>query len=1233
MTVIRANRESIDDRFSVLGFTVNAKAPFQIGIAAHPDLFRPEHSDRRTHSNFYATGLLQSSPSQRSEAVYLVPPEVVARFVGQPRLYFGLTTYRDGRRDMPSSVHIPDRGNMYVSLTGLTERAFRRAAHRRPTGNDYDGGDSGSSFWGGDVLLSSPSGHRNGKNDMNGRANGIAGAGDGDTVDPEPAPYSDGYSDELWAATSEPRSDATSPSNLDANAPVDHPAQPEQPSSANVSIGLSVREQRHGATSAPARPLLISSDYRPSNPIEALRAQLRFFLDSAMWYLGVPDTRVMPHSAVCQIRAVDGSAEGGLHGSGFFIGPCLIMTAAHVVDGQSELIIVPGKNGGGTGSANEPFGRFKVSTFRKHPSYSGGPEFDIALIRVPAANAVPAGRYFDLVEELNQSRPEGVVVTGYAARWYASDLIEHFVNATINPNKQHMMGGHIRSLPTEETFSYNIQTLGGTSGSPVYWIEETTAGAQAHMVGVHVAAHDNTTNLGCRITPGKLSWIRTVARDWGQTLTFAQGVFAQSLSMQSAPPPARALEIIAPFYDPSDPDTALACQNDAFSQAREEWFVGVEDTRAFPHSAICHLRMTGPDGATYGGTGFYIGPKRILTCAHNLHGMSSVRIIPGRNGSGGMPFGQATVTSSAWRIAPGYTGDGDWDRDLAVIDNVPISAPGGHYFEFLLATPSDRLPIVVCGYSAASRAVPGLTDIIDGHKQHLHGGYVRRMPTPETIDYPILSLMGASGSPVYTLRRSDGKLKAKICAVHVSGQPAAEGLNRGCFITPAKIAWINGTATTLGVEGTAQAWAQAIPLDPGAGGQSIGLEALSPGDIIVSTARHPVSYAIRVGTVSAISHAMLYVGDGRIVEAIGSGVREVPLVDAIDDAILAVAYRDSRVDAAKASAIVAYARAQVGKPYNYTGVAGTGFRVLYPLHARVIEGLRRLTGTGDADAGSFYCSELVFAAFEAAGIPLTAAGPDRSSPDDIVALSRANLSYVGHLVARDEVLGIALSVDEPVSASGTSPAEGTVQLDAALVAQPDKDTGWVAAMTTLLRYRGLGAATVQHVEADLGSELARTHGGELIEAAERRYGFRELPQHSDEGMDYYAPRQWAHWLQQHGPLWTVIVGAPHAVVVAGIRGDLDDAKTCQIRLLNPWDTRVVFDNDPVQFTPDNAGYEDWHAFADFVADFSAVAEADFGNWRVLYLPAGVEPVSAPPSDGQGMDAGHELEALDSVQVG
>ena len=36
MAVIRANRESIDDRSSVLGFTVRSDQPFEIGLATEP---------------------------------------------------------------------------------------------------------------------------------------------------------------------------------------------------------------------------------------------------------------------------------------------------------------------------------------------------------------------------------------------------------------------------------------------------------------------------------------------------------------------------------------------------------------------------------------------------------------------------------------------------------------------------------------------------------------------------------------------------------------------------------------------------------------------------------------------------------------------------------------------------------------------------------------------------------------------------------------------------------------------------------------------------------------------------------------------------------------------------------------------------------------------------------------------------------------------------------------------
>ncbi len=1458
MAVIRANRESIDDRFNVLGFTVRSELPlFEIAIATDPELLKPELRAKRTSRNFHTSRLLRASPSQRGEAVYLVPPDVVSRFVGQPRLYFGLATYRESDRSTPVSMRLPDRGTMYVSLSGLTERGFRRTLRSRPVagngGAGYGTGGNGAELgWGGDAATAAPPPSRDEDRSSGPRLKTISGAG-------EPATYSDGYSEDLWK---QPPPVAAAPTP----APIPAPAPAATPAPAAQSLALRGGNGRRPMTTS--RSLLISSDYHPSNFWDALRAQAGFFLDSAMWYLGVADTSVMPHSAICQIRRPDGSAEGALHGSGFFIGPRLIMTAAHVVDGQSELIVVPGKNGAGTGSATEPFGRFKVTQFRKHDSYgTQGRDFDMALICVPAANAVGSGQYFDLVEELNQSRPEGVVVSGYAARWYATDAIEHFVNDTIDPNRQHMMGGYIRDLPTDETFSYNIQTLGGTSGSPVYWIEDTGAGPQAHMVGVHVAANDATTNLGCRITANKIAWIRRVAAEWSQSLTFSMGRYAKSLSAVdedsgydiggpipdeaattaqgwygargltltaseypmasrfeaaaagnyravsgtrtidkivihitdsganiSSPinwfknpaakvsahyvigqdgeivqmvahndvawhagsangtsigiehvantrglnptpaqmcasaalvtwlcdqygitpsrvnilghaeadgktthsacpnavwdwvyymdmittrtcyvpdtmmprtqslayrgngggngygraldaghegqidpdemgidgdipddePPsqaqawhsralgdpapeypyaqsfspahpnnytrgrkagvavdrvvihitaskndydktvknwfqnpeqrnknnervrvsahyivgrggevvqmvangdtahhansanrrsigiehnattsrdhaptdaqyrssaklavwlcsqlgipadrthilghsevdkktthtscpnsvwdwdtymgyveaeaaalgigsaigavagavgrvlsvdgyAAAQEVLTPFYDPSNPYSALTCTNDAFSQQREEWYVGVQDTSSFPHSAICFLRMTAPDGKKYTGTGFYIGRNRILTCAHNLHRMSTVQIVPGRNGDGTTPFGEATIDSTQWRVAPRYTGDGDWDNDLAVIDNAPIAAPNDAWFQFMQATPASTMPLAVCGYSAGSKLHPELRSMTDRNFQHLHGGHAQGQATPETIDYDILAIAGASGSPVYTVRDEGSGLQAFVCGVHVTRGPidratGGASVNRGCFITPTKIDWIEGRAASFSLGVTSNRQARALGND----------------------------------------------------------------------------------------------------------------------------------------------------------------GPS----------------------------------DQPVY----------------LIPQPNKDACWAAAMAMLLAHRRQQSRTPESIVNEVGGSLASSYGWDLIEAVKSRYGFQVIAQPSNASL-YHTPKQWAEWLNTFGPLWVVIVGAPHAVVVAGIRGNLDDAAATQVKILNPWDTRVAFDSDPIEFHPANNGYEDWLPFADFAADFGNMAEPDYGNWRILHLPIAAAGAQSLSLRGSGL---------------
>jgi len=1479
MATIRANRAAIDDRFNVLGFTVRSDTPlFEIVLATDPDLFRAERRGDRTPGNFYSSRILRAAPSQRGEAVYMVPTTAVARFVGQPRLYFGLATYRENDRNTPLAVRVPDRGAMYISLNGLTERGFRRSL-RSGDGGTYGAANDDSLQWGGDSLGAT-----------GGRPAGGAGRGAGGSGAGGDAAYSDGYSDELW---SHPPADAAPAAS--APAPGAAPAPAAAPAPQLDAGAPAIAAQ---GLSAPARALLISSDYRPSNLLDALRAQLSFFVDSAMWYLGVSNTRVMPHAAICQIRRPDGSAEGALHGSGFFIGPRLIMTAAHVVDGQNELIVVRGKNGGGMSGGTEPFGRFNVRRFRKHGRYDGrSSDFDIALIEVPADKAVGHGQYFDLVEELTQSRREGVVVTGYAARWYAHDAIEHFVNDTIDPDKQHMMGGHIRALPTDETFTYNIQTLGGTSGSPVYWIEDTGSGAQAHMVGVHVAAHDATTNRGCRITAGKLSWIRQVAGEWGQSLSFALGATDAGTDHGDGAP-SRALAPVSADTRGYGLIDSLRRQLGFFADSAR-WFFGVDDTRKMPYAAICQVRLA--DDSEHG-SAFYIAPRLLLTAAHVVAGQSRLTIVPGKNGAGTgsatEPFGRFTATR--FETFDGYGGNGDFDRDMALIE-VPAAhaAPAGRFFPLVEELTQSRPEgVVVSGYAAYSPPAGLVGHLINGtidpDKQHMMGGHVRTLPTDHTFTYDLQSLGGTSGSPVYWIEDAETAPVAHMVGVHVASFD--DHTNRGCRITPAKLNWIrrvaarwghtlsfslgardgrsadvdpahagpalsapltigpedverarryapqwaelynwrvpaavvatlgprnmqvqsihdahgelnldlyevrctrlptgmseidvlrrlrthlndfvdtrnsefepyeagdatrwNGASPTgavihidvvgpdnatvvaslvedrrwrfstirspradahpvsghreFGVRRDGEAWVfytrgadrsthgigetlvfagadhlwrslqsrltewinanggsasapapfserfhpevvrilygtraqslaedasvddapsarapaayaqplgflgREIPLDPGAGGQSIHPDALHVGDIIVSTARHPISFGIRlaqgrIGRATAISHAMLYVGDGKVIEAVGDGVREVALATALGDAILAVAYRDQRVDAAKAARIVAFAREQLGKPYDVASIVRHGYRALNPLMGRAIEFLRRHTGSDENTARSFYCSQLVFAAFREAGVPLNDERPDASTPGDLVDLRHGRLDYVGHLIVSAEILGVALSsdggaghaaaVDPPRSAAPA--ADGPVQHAVQLIPQPDKNSCWAAAMAMLISFRRLASHDPEALVREIGASLGTSYDWDLLEALRARHRFEMIRQPSNASV-YHSPRQWAQWLGAHGPLWVVIVGAPHAVVVSGIRGDLDDASAAQVHILNPWDTRVQFDDDPVAFHPANRGYADWMSFADFARDFGEMAEPDYGNWRILHLPA------------------------------
>lgn len=116
--------------------------------------------------------------------------------------------------------------------------------------------------------------------------------------------------------------------------------------------------------------------------------------------------------------------------------------------------------------------------------------------------------------------------------------------------------------------------------------------------------------------------------------------------------------------------------------------------------------------------------------------------------------------------------------------------------------------------------------------------------------------------------------------------------------------------------------------------------------LLFSTTRLPLSVAIRAFTWSRWSHVAIVDCDS-VIEAVAlHGVRRAPLADALarsaDFAIADLPARDPQ-------AVIEAAASQLGKPYDYSALAGLA--------------LRRDWQSDDA----WFCSELVAWAFDTAG--------------------------------------------------------------------------------------------------------------------------------------------------------------------------------------------------------------------------------------------------------------------------
>lgn len=210
---------------------------------------------------------------------------------------------------------------------------------------------------------------------------------------------------------------------------------------------------------------------------------------------------------------------------------------------------------------------------------------------------------------------------------------------------------------------------------------------------------------------------------------------------------------------------------------------------------------------------------------------------------------------------------------------------------------------------------------------------------------------------------------------------------------------------------------------PGNGGALIDPTALEAGDILLTSVETLNSIGIRLGTFSPVSHAVLYLGDGQIAEAVGSGVRARSIGEVLDEEHMVVAFRPQTLDDAQAVRLREWALARVGTRYNTAGVL---LQAPFVLNRRVCElpgvpaPVRHYCVSGMAFVqlgvsrnDQFFCSQFVLEAFNQAGAPITAADPRWVSPADLLHMREGDvpsipahqpLRYVGHLKYQPTVM-------------------------------------------------------------------------------------------------------------------------------------------------------------------------------------------------------------------------------------
>lgn len=211
----------------------------------------------------------------------------------------------------------------------------------------------------------------------------------------------------------------------------------------------------------------------------------------------------------------------------------------------------------------------------------------------------------------------------------------------------------------------------------------------------------------------------------------------------------RALNEGLPFVAPDQYDELLPAESAAYVEPEtvcgSDERVRISPATATPWRWICQLIITMPNGAGFRGTGWFIGPRTVMTAGHCVYSRGNggwarrIEVIPGMNGAS-RPYGSAVGTS--FRSVTGWVNSGDANFDYGcIVLPTPLGNTTG-YFGF--ANLSDAS---LNGLMLNNSGYPG--DKPFG-TQWFNAGRVSSI-TSRKIYYMLDTYGGQSGSPVWRL--------------------------------------------------------------------------------------------------------------------------------------------------------------------------------------------------------------------------------------------------------------------------------------------------------------------------------------------------------------------------------------------------------------------------------------------------------------------------------------------------